>query len=216
MIRIGIAVTLATTLSGCFLTGGGTGISGTKAEFDAAFLDAAGLGPTTTPLSGTATYNGEMQIITVDNAGQSGSIRGAVEMNANFASATPFSAEATNFSGEVRGTEVSYSGTLSSGQATDSSPINLLTTTALPAIAGGGEASAMTLSIGGTLTNEDTGVKNTLNPGSTMNGNFFGNDGKAVGGAVGWSVAVDGGTSAITGTGTGTNGAVGGQWYGEK
>jgi hypothetical protein len=215
IMKIGVAITLATSLSGCFLTGGAN-VSGTKAEFDAAFLDAMSEGPTTTPLTGSATYNGEMQVLTVDNTGTTGSIRGAVEMNANFASATPFSAEMSNFSGTVNGNDVSFSGTLSSDQATDSSPINQLATTPLPAIAGGGEASAMTLSIGGTLTTDDTGVKNTLNPGSTMNGNFFGTNGRIVGGATGWSIAVDGGTSALTGTGTGTNGAIGGQWYAEQ
>lgn len=212
MIRLGALAAVTSLLAGCF--GSGTNISATPEAFDAAYLEAAGFGPTITPLSGTATYNGEMQIKTVDTSGETGAIRGALELTANFASASPFSATASNFSGEVNGQAVSFSGTLSSDQATDKSPINELATNPLPAIAGGGETSAMVLSLGGTLTNEDSGVKNEFRPGTNITGNFYGTDGKAVAGAVGAAVLPTGGTSVITGN---TSGAVtGGQWYALK
>jgi hypothetical protein len=225
IIRTALVLTCTAALSGCMMTGwlsgtgntpssgsGSTSSGGSKSSFDDAFAKAQGLGPTTTPLSGTATYNGRMHVLTGASA-DTGSITGDVEMTADFGSGTPFSATARNFAGTVEGAPVTYSGTLSSAQATDSSPINSLITSPLPPIAGGGESSSLVLSIGGTLTNDDTGVNNTVNPGSSMNANFYGPDGKAVAGAVAWNVTPDG-TSAITGSAS--NASVGGQWYATK
>ncbi len=211
LIHISAALAAMSLLAGCF---GNNGVSATPEEFNEAFLAAAGLGVTTTPLSGSATYNGEMQILTLENGSESGSIRGALELTANFASATPFTMSATDFAGEINGQQTTFSGTLTHDQSTDRSAFNEIRTAALPAIAGGGETTSMALSFGGTLTEDATGVENKFEPGSNLMGNFYGTDGQAVAGAVGVAITPTGGTSAITGASFGA--ATGGQFYAEQ
>lgn len=207
------AVAATSMLGGCF-GNGNTNVSATPEAFAEAFQEVAGLGPTVTPLRGSATYNGEMQILTVEPAGETGSIRGSLELSANFGTANPFTMSATNFSGEINGVETTFSGTLTEDQSTDRSAFNEIATSALPAIAGGGETSAMALSFGGTLTEDATGVENKFEPGSNLMGNFYGRNGQAIAGAVGVAITPTGGTSAITGSSSGA--ITGGQFYAQQ
>ncbi|MEC7760363.1 MAG: hypothetical protein VX874_00465 [Pseudomonadota bacterium] len=213
LIQIGAAIAATSMLAGC-LGSTGNKVSATPEAFAEGFQATTGLGVTTTPLDGRATYTGEMQIMTLANGQESGSIRGALELTADFASATPFTMSATNFSGEINGEETTFSGTLTHDQSTNSQAFNEIRTTALPAIAGNRELSALALSFGGTLTEDATGVENKFEPGSNLMGNFYGNDGQAVAGAVGVAITPTGGTSAITGANFGAQ--TGGQFYAEQ
>ncbi|MEC7760364.1 MAG: hypothetical protein VX874_00470 [Pseudomonadota bacterium] len=179
----------------------------TQAQFDTALALNTRLVEAAVPVLGSATYEGEIQIDTMSGTTQSGSIRGGLVMEASFTSTDPITATAGGFAGTINGQRVTYSGQLSSNDAPGIYPVNRITTSFLTA----NPTSTMWVSIGGTLTNDETGVRNRLRAGfgeaegSWLQGSFRGADARAVTGDVQFNIEPRGGRSAITGT---TNDAI--------
>lgn len=179
----------------------------TQAQFDTALATNAALAPSTVPLFGSATYEGEMQIDTMSGTTQSGSIRGGLIMEASFSSTNPITATAGGFAGTIDGKRVTYSGQLSSDDAPGLLPLNVITRNGV----GVNATADMFVSIGGTLRNDETGVRNRLQSGfgtgqgSWLDGSFRGANARAVTGDVQLNIEPRGGRSAITGT---TNDAI--------
>ncbi|MFP4326448.1 MAG: hypothetical protein ACLFQL_00455 [Paracoccaceae bacterium] len=197
-------------------SGGGGGNPPPAQDFDQAFNAAIGLGPSTDVLTGTARHTGRMNLITTDPGGQTGEIAADLNLTVDFdAASDPMSGTATNFAGTVNGNPVTLSGDLSTAAAAAASgnALNDITTSPLPAIAGSGELTGMSLELRGTLTEDDSGVANDVL--STLQGNFYGSDGAAIAGSVGSLVEPRSGTSILTGTGARQAG-FGGRFYTDR
>ncbi|MBL6427201.1 MAG: hypothetical protein HOY44_06705 [Maritimibacter sp.] len=186
----------------------------TEAQFDTVFATNNALTPAAVPIFGSATYEGEIQIDTISGTTQSGSIRGGLIMEASFSSTDPITATAGGFAGTVNGQRVTYSGQLSSDDAPGLLPLNQVLTSGFGPTA----ASTMFVSIGGTLRNDDTGVRNRLQAGfgtaqgSWLQGDFRGSNARVVTGEAQFNINPSGGVSAITGTAN--DAIVTGQFYG--
>ncbi|MBU2360207.1 MAG: hypothetical protein KKB02_14980, partial [Alphaproteobacteria bacterium] len=120
-------------------TGGGTTGGTTKssqAAFDAKALSYnAGLVPTSRPISGAATYKGEISMLTLANpSDQTEALIGNLDMGVNFGSgvANPVTATAGNFAGKVNGQATTVKGTLSTANAL-ANDANSVTATTTPA-----------------------------------------------------------------------------------
>lgn len=170
----------------------------TEAEFDTVFASADALAFAGAPLFGTATYEGEMQIDTMAGSTKTGSIRGGLVMDVSFAATEPFTAHAGGFAGTVNGQRVTYSGTLSSDDAPGLLPINSIYNTGI----GTARTSSMWVTIGGTLRNDDTGVRNRMRAGTRLVGDFRGVNARVISGDAQMVINPSRGTSAITGTDT--------------
>jgi hypothetical protein len=213
------AVALSACSNGSSGGGGGGGGGGNPppaGDFDQAFNAAIGLGPSTDVLTGTASHTGKMNLITTDTNGQTGEIEADLALTVNFdAASNPMSGTASNFAGTVNGNPVTLSGelTTAAAAAASSNAINDIGTAPLPAIAGSGELTTLSLEMRGTLTEDDTGVANDIL--STLQGQFYGSDGAATAGAVGSLVEPQSGTSILTGSSARSAG-FGGQFYTNK
>jgi len=104
-------------------TGGGTtggGSTSTQAAFDATSQSYIFLLPTSQPITGTASYTGEISVLTLANtADPTEAVVGDLDMNVNFGSGVvnPVTATAGNFSGNVDGQATTVIGTLSTANA---------------------------------------------------------------------------------------------------
>jgi hypothetical protein len=165
----------------------------TEAQFDTVFATNDALALAAAPLFGTGTYEGEMQVDTMASGTKTGSIRGGLIMDVSFASTEPFTATAGGFAGNINGQRVTFSGNISSDDAPGLLPINTLIRT-------GFDSTGMWVTMGGTLTNDDTGVRNRLRAGSRLVGEFRGANARAITGDAQMVIRPRGGTSAITGT----------------
>lgn len=197
----------AVVLCGCGVLSSSQALDLSADGYDAGFLAVMSEGPAITPVSGSATYSGAIELTA---PGGRGDIRGQLELTADFDAATPFSATASGFQGTIDGQDVTYSGTLSSDAASDATPRNEVIITDLPEIASSGEATAMVLSLGGTLTNDDTGVNNALQTRSWIKGNVYGRRAEDLAGTLRFFVLPDG-PSALTGNAQETT--VRGTWW---
>lgn len=167
----------------------------TEAQFESVLAAQNALAPSSAPLFGSATYEGEVQIDTMGGTTKNGSIRGDLIMDVSFTNVTsPFSVEAGGFAGTIDGKRVTYSGTLSSDDAPGILPLNYI----LPI--GEDGTSTMWVTIGGTLKNDDTGVRNRMRAGTRLTGDFRGTKGSVITGDAQMVINPRGGVSAITGT----------------
>jgi hypothetical protein len=183
--------------------GGGSGAA-LDTNFDTAFNAAINQGPTQTPITGTASYVGELNLRTVDATGaENGFAVGDLALAVDFdASSNPISGTATNFRGVRDGTDITIGGTLDTANSTSINEVTDLTT---PLPTGGSiTITNMNVSLRGDLTDDEFG--NTYNAEATLNGPFMGSNGAASAGAAG-----------VLTNSVGTNGIVaGGQYYVNK
>ncbi len=187
-------------------SGGGSGGSGGTTDFDTNFEAAQLKGPTRTALQGSADYTGQVRILTGANAGNADeALVGDLDMNINFdGGSRPISATASNFAGEVDGTAVTSTGTLSTANAP--SGVNAVTTSTVNIPGqGAAEFTGLSVELRGDLS-ESTGAMSgaTL---MTMQGNMVGDDGESAFGAAGVSIEPSSGGAAII---------TGGTWYADK
>jgi hypothetical protein len=109
-------------------TGGGTGGGGaamTSSAYTTKLLEYTFLSPTQTPVSGSASYTGKVQVLTLANqADPTESIFGDVNMAVDFApgAVKPVSGTVGNFAGQVGGVDVVVAGTLSTANAAQNDP----------------------------------------------------------------------------------------------
>lgn len=187
-------------------TGSGGGSGGSGNTFTTGFDTVNLLPPTQTALSGSADYTGEVSIRTNANAANTDEVLvGDLDMNVNFNpnTARPITATAGNFAGEIDGTQVTATGTLSTANAP--SGVNAVSTTAVN-IPGQGAATFTGLSVElrGTLAEPTDNLTGDVV--MTMQGDMRGTDGAAAAGAAGVSVQPASGPAIITG----------GTWYMNK
>lgn len=102
--------------------GGGTTTSGTGslAAFNTKAYDYIFLQSTQTPITGTATYKGEVSMLTLANANDSAeALVGDLDMAVDFGAGVtnPVTATAGNFAGKVNGVDTTVMGTLSTANA---------------------------------------------------------------------------------------------------
>ncbi|MAM62060.1 hypothetical protein [Maritimibacter sp. UBA3975] len=165
----------------------------TEAQFDTVFATNNALARSAAPLFGSASYEGEVQVDTMAGGVKTGSIRGGLVMDVSFASTEPFTATAGGFAGDINGKRVTFSGNISSEDAPGLIPLNTLIRT-------GFDNTGMWVTMGGTLTNDDTGVRNRLRAGSRLTGEFRGVNARAITGDTELVINPRRGTSAITGS----------------
>lgn len=186
---------------------GSGGSAGGGSTFQSSF-DAANLQPPTqTALSGSADYTGEISVRTNANAADADEVLiGDLDMNVNFnAGATrPITASATNFAGEIDGTAVTATGTLSTANAPNG--VNAVSTTNLN-IPGAGATTFTGLSteLRGTLSEPTDNLSGAVI--MTLQGDMRGTNGAAVAGANGVSIEPTGGGASII---------TGGTWYADR
>ena len=110
-------------------TGGATVVTD-KSAFDKAFQAAQGQLATQTPLTGSASYKGQVSVRTTANAADTDeSVYGDLAMTVNFApnQARPISATVDNISGNINGQATDVAGSLSTANAP--TQINAVTAT---------------------------------------------------------------------------------------
>ena len=223
-IHLSAALCAVSLLAACDTSsGGGSGGGGggggstppatatTLEEFEAIVSDVAGTGPTTDPLSGTASYAGRTFIPMVDNTtGETrGHVTGDLAVDVNFdAAVNPMSGTATNFAGTYDGTEFTATGTLSSANTTASNDINAIGRA--PIVVPGlfeGETTQMALALAGELEEASGATGLTGETYVTLQGQFMGEGGAAATGAA----------SLNTGAAEGVGGVIrGGPFYLER
>lgn len=184
--------------------GGGAGGGGTfQSSFDAANLQP----PTQTALSGSADYTGQISVRTNANAADTDEVLiGDLDMNVNFnAGATrPITASATNFAGEIDGTAVTATGTLSTANAPNG--VNAVSTTNLniPGV-GATTFTGLSTELRGTLSEPTDNLSGDVV--MTLQGDMRGTNGASAVGANGVSIEPTGGGAAII---------TGGTWYADR
>jgi hypothetical protein len=198
-LRAGLVFASCLALSACFGNssggaggGGGTGGGGagggtlpaSAAEFDTKFdqlsANTSGLAPTSTALTGTATFTGatKVSLFEAANPANTGEAIGALAVEANFDSNT-ISGTATNFQGTVNGQSVALTGTLDTATALAPSTLSeqsnpIVLPPGIPAIPGAPTSvttNAFAINMGGELSDPD-GVIGTVNLG--LGGAFLG------------------------------------------
>lgn len=186
-------------------TTGGTPTGGTtsQAAFDAKSQSYIFLVPTSTPLSGSADYTGEISVLTQANtADPTEAVVGDLDMSVNFGSGVtnPVTATVGNFSGNVNGASTTVSGTLSTANAI-ANDVNLVTATST----GAGTITGATATLRGTITDPSGALSGDAR--MILNGNFKEADGAKMSG---------GHQTTIFPTGGGTSIATGGSLYADK
>lgn len=159
--------------------GGGGSLTAYETAFNAASQTH---GPTQTRLTNTATYSGQVKVLTGLNVGNADeAVVGDLEMAINFdANSNPITATVDNLEGEVDGTQTTVAGTLSTANATNQ--INTITESQVN-IPGQGASTFTGMSVGleGTLSDPTGNLSGEAL--MTMQGNFVGPDGESVFGA---------------------------------
>lgn len=180
--------------------GGGANPAAFKTAYDAALRPTQGR--TLTPLSGTADYSGQVEILTNENpADTKEAIYGDLKMAVNFGANVkrPVSGTIGNFAGKFGGEDIKLDGTLSTANAKASDP-NFVTSTeiTLPAPASG---TRTLTSMGGTFTGDlsDPDSKLTGRTELIVSGDFYGTGGEGIVGMAGGSVAPSSGAARIVG-----------------
>ena len=105
-----------------------------------------------------------------------------------------------------------FSGELNTANAAAQN-LNTILETPLPAIAGGGTTTSMTVAMSGTLVHDRTGDSAELS--GNLSGTFYGSDGAAIAGATAMSVRPQNGATSVL-TGVATPQPIGGQFYTDK
>lgn len=204
------AVTVAcTSLSACFgsSTSGVAGVGGVagSSDYDTNFAAAQGKLATTTALTGSADYKGEIEILTGLNQGNADeSVIGDLEMNVNFdGGSRPITATASGFEGEVNGTQVTVDGTLSTANAPNGINAVTATTVEVPVV-GSVVSTGLSVQLEGSLSEETEQL--TGDAQLTLQGTFVGTEGASVFGSA----------AGIIDPATGPNVITGGTWYADK
>lgn len=117
--------------------GGGTPPAGTStlAEFNTKATNYIFLAPTSTPITGVASYKGEVSVLTGENAADPAeAVIGDLDLNVNFGAGVtnPVSGTAGNFAGKVDGVDTQVTGTLRTANAI-AGDVNTVTATTTPA-----------------------------------------------------------------------------------
>ncbi len=209
------SVCMCTVLAGCLGStggggagggGGGGGGGGSLSAYETAFNSASQTNqPTQTAITGTASYTGQVKVLTNANAADAKeAIVGDLNMTINFDSNNrPVDATVNNFAGEVNGVQTSVAGSLTTANAP--TQINTITASVvnLPVI---GPVTTTGLSVGmegalsdptGTLTGDALMI---------LQGTFVGANGASVFGS----------NSVIIDPATGANIITGGTFYSNR
>jgi hypothetical protein len=192
----GAATTSGTTTGAA--TGGSTTGGGSLSAYETAFNAANGQLPTLTPITGNATYTGEVNILTNANTGNAQeSVTGDLAMAIDFGPnvARPINATVNNIAGKVNGVQTSIAGELSTANAPTG--VNAITTSVVNVAGQPTTLTGMSTELQGTL-NDPT---STLSGDAlmTLQGSFRGNDGAAVSGASAVAIRPNGAPNIITG-----------------
>ena len=203
------------SLSGCFGSNGGGGVAGggggggtpPGTTFQENFDRVSQRIPTQQPLSGSASYSGQVEILTgLDDNDPMESVVGDLTMDVNFDGVDdPIDATATNFAGTLGGEAVTIDGTLTSAASTND--LNEVTAqeSTVPNV-GTITSTGMVVELAGTLTEPTNQISGDAL--LTLQGVFNDdqlNSGNATGafGAAGLALQVPGEPGVITG----------GTWY---
>lgn len=150
-------------------TGGGTtGGTTNPADFNSTYLSYALLTPTQGPITGTATYDGKVSVLTLANTSDSNeAIFGDANMTVDFGgtAAKPISGTVGNLAGKVNGVDTVIAGTLSTANAAATDPNSVTTSTP-----GGVTLTNMTATFNGDVTSAQPGL--TGNANMILSGNF--------------------------------------------
>lgn len=198
------------SLSACF-GNGNTGVAGGLggppggSNFQTNFDAAAGTLATTTELTGSADYTGEVRILTGLNAGDaSEALIGDLDMNVNFdANSRPVTATASGFAGEINGTQVTVDGTLSTDNAPNGINDISATNVTVP-VQGQITLTAVSVEMQGSLSESTNQISGDAL--LTLQGQFRGDNGASVLGAAGVIYDPTNGPRTITG----------GDWYANR
>ena len=145
---------------------------------------------TTTQLTGTANYKGDVLVDTIANSDPGDYLVGDLDIDMNFDQKTnnPMSGTATNFRGQLGGQDIALNGTLSTSDPLNGSPVNEIgeNSFAVPAPGSGTVfQTGMSLSMAGTITDPSGNPDNSGDALMTLQGTFRGPDGQLVHGAAG-------------------------------
>lgn len=238
-IRLSALAVACTALAGCLGSGGGGGGaaggggggggggSATLAEYEAALNSVTGMIPTSDmPVTGTASYAGEVHATLHEGASKVGDLLADVQMEVDFAAASAdrttgvVGGKVDNIRGTVDGEDVAIGGELTVAEADKrgfKSVLEIVTTKGsdIGGVAGGALPGGVTIpdintghasiNFAGDLTDgEDESIAFNL----TLGGNFVGPGGQAIhGAAVGTAIELMGTTKPLS---------VGGDWYANR
>ena len=187
-IKVGAALVCCAGLAGCLgggsgggggTAGGGAATGSSLSSFSSKFNQISGQQATLTALTGTASYTGEVSVRTQANSQNADeAVVGDLDMDINFdANASPITATASNFSGEVNGVQTDITGSLSTANAQNQ--VNAISATNT----GVGTITGLSVGLEGTLS-DPTGTL-TGDALLTLQGTFRGNNGASINGASG-------------------------------
>ena len=187
--RLGLALVLGTSLSGCLGSGGGTGGGGGGggSSFDTEFDRVTALAPTSNmPTAINASYAGRLKVDVTDSSSTIGEVEGDLDLDVAWTdgqTTNPFTGTASNFTGTlVTGETGAIDGTLTVDDSFGGS-ISRVVNPAME-VAGVSVPETQIGALDVTLTGELSQGGTTADTNITLGGSFFGDAGQAALGPV--------------------------------